>query len=123
MDVIQKLVDLGKQAIAEKDWWKRVILVLEMIAIASKAGIDLSKLFGPRGELALLAAGPRPETVAAAAPATSAASAAVAELEAKAQAESVRAEATSAPGTVGGFLPPIETLVVRAIFEIIRLLL
>ena len=117
MDTVKQIVDLARQAIAATDRLTRLRLILQIVVLAAKAGVDLSSLFGPAPPLAL--AGPKAAGPVALTDATEAVDA----LERAAAVASPEGVATSAPGTVGGLLPPWGVLVIQVIGELIRLVL
>lgn len=117
MDTVKQIVDLARQAIAATDRLTRLRLILQIVAIAAKAGIDLSSLFAGPAPVAL--AGPK----AAGPVALTDAKEAVDALERAERQFGPEGVVAGAPGTVGGLLPPWGTLVIQVIAELIRLLL
>lgn len=120
MDVIRQIVDLARQAAAATDRLTRLRLILQIVVIAAKAGIDLSGLFGGTALAALAGArAPGPAS-------TADAVAAVVDLETQALPQEGCGDAPApeaARGGVGGILPSLGDLVVRVLVELVRLVL
>ena len=112
VDTVKQIVDLARQFLAATDRLTRLRLLLQIVVLAAKAGIDLSSLF----------AGPAPVALAGPVALTDATEA-VDALERAERQFGPEGVVAGAPGTVGGLLPPWGTLVIRVIAELLRLVL